>query len=85
MPWNLGTGAKNRGLGDPASTLVIVTGPGGNLAAGIGIGMRAWIRGLVEAKKCQHGASANRNFNSRRQRHKGRAGARSFYKVYVLE
>jgi hypothetical protein len=32
---------------DPAATLVIVTGPGGNLAAGIGMGLRIRLKKLI--------------------------------------
>ena len=32
---------------DPAATLVIVTGPGGNLVAGIGMGIRVRLKKLI--------------------------------------
>ena len=32
---------------DPAATLVIVTGPGGNLVAGISMGLRARLKKLI--------------------------------------
>jgi hypothetical protein len=43
--WDLATFKSNTENVDPQTTLVIVTGPGGNLAAGIGMGM------LVHQKK----------------------------------
>ena len=36
---------------DPAATLVIVTGPGGNLSAGIGMGIRVHLKKLIVGAK----------------------------------